>query len=117
MINRKRLKCVSCGTRVVTRTGVGHGTIQKHKFACPGCGVEIGYVLNLDQKAVTLKYDDPSNAEWCDGEEVGDREVLFYPELMVPKDLPSPISPFIATFGNHKNLEEYQKIEAARRNF
>ncbi len=66
MINRKRLKCVSCGATTITRTGVGHGTVQKHKFSCPGCGVEIGYVLHLDQKAITLEYDKPSNAEWCD---------------------------------------------------
>ncbi len=117
MINRKRLKCVSCGTRTITRTGIGHGIVQKHKFACPGCGVEIGYVLNLDQTAVSIDYEAPSNAEWDEGEDPGDNEILFYPELMVPKHLPYGLSPFVATFGNHKDIQEYQKIEAARRHF
>ncbi len=117
MINRKRLKCVSCGTRVITRTGIGHSNIQKHKFACPTCRVEIGFILDLDQEAVTIKYREPTNATWDDGEDEGDRAVLFYPEVMIPKGLASPISPFIATFGNYKDIQQYQQFEGARRQF
>jgi predicted RNA-binding Zn-ribbon protein involved in translation (DUF1610 family) len=100
MINRRRLKCVSCGTRITTRTGIGHANVQKHKFACPGCGVEIGYVLDLDQEAVTFEYREPSNAHWDDSVDEGEHMVLFYPELMVPKDLPDLLSPFLATCWN-----------------
>ena len=64
MINRKTLRCVSCGTSVTTRTGIGHATVQKHKFPCPTCKVEIGFVLNVDQEAVNLEYDEPTNAKW-----------------------------------------------------
>jgi hypothetical protein len=41
--------------------------------------------------------------------------VLFYPEVMIPVDLQHPISPFVATFGNFKDIKEYQKEEAIRR--
>lgn len=114
MINRRHLKCVSCGTRVVTRTGIGHGTIQKHKFPCPSCKVEIGFVLHLDQEAASLKYDEPTNAAWVDGDDESPPTVLFYPELMIPRGLSFPLSPFVATSGNFKDLLEYQGFEAAR---
>lgn len=117
MINRKRLKCVSCGTRVITRTGIGNANIQKHKFACPKCGVEIGFILDVDQEVPKLNYRDPTNAIWDDGEDEGDQTLLFYPEVMIPKNLDSPISPFIATFGNFKDIEQYQQAETTRRHY
>jgi hypothetical protein len=117
MINRRRLRCISCGTRIVTRTGIGHSNIQKHKFACPKCKVEIGYVLDLDQEAVKFEYRDPTNAVWDDGEDENDPAVLFYPEVMIPRNLESPLSPFIATFGNYKDIQDYQKFEATRRHY
>jgi len=81
MINRRNLECITCGTITMTRTGIGHGTIQKHKFPCPGCGIEIGLVLHLDQEKAGLKYDDPTNAKWADEqEEEPTHTVLFYPE-------------------------------------
>jgi len=115
MINRKTLKCVSCGTRVTTRTGIGHATVQKHKFPCPTCKIEIGFLLNVNQETPDLKYEEPSNAKWDDAAGDSANEILFYPEVMIPKDLQPPISPFVATFGNFKNIEEYQKEEAVRR--
>ena len=30
---------------------------------------------------------------------------------MIPKNLDSPISPFIATFGNFKDIEQYRRAE------
>ena len=115
MINRRQLQCVSCGTRIVTRTGVGHGTVQKHKFACPTCRVEIGFVLHLDQQAGGFEYEGPSNARWVELSGESSVSVLFYPELMIPRGLPYPLSPFVATTGNFKNLMEYQREEATRR--
>jgi hypothetical protein len=116
MINRRQLECASCGTVIITRTGIGHGNVQKHKFACLGCGVEIGYTLNLDQETVSFEYEEPTNASWKDSKDETELSVLFYPELMIPKSgLPHGLSPFIATFGNHKDIQEYQKFEATRR--
>src|ERR1700745_1994096 len=115
MINRKTLRCVSCGTRVTTPTGIGHATVQKHTFPCPPCKVEIGFVLNVDQEAPNLQYEEPTNATWDDGAEDGELMVLFYPEVMIPADLKPPMSPFVVTVSNLKNSEEYQNEEAIRR--
>ena len=117
MINRKRLKCISCGTRVITRTGIGHATVQKHKFACPKCEVEIGFILDLGQETPSIAYREPTNAVWEDGEDAGDHEMLFYPEVMIPRGLDSRISPFVATARNFKDIANYQEEEAARRHF
>jgi hypothetical protein len=117
MINRRRLKCISCGTKIITRTGIGHSNIQKHKFACPKCKIEIGFVLDLDQEAVSFEYREPTNAVWVDGEDSGDQSLLFYPEVMIPRNLPSPISPFVATVGNYKDIQQYQQYEATRRHY
>jgi hypothetical protein len=79
--------------------------------------VEIGYVLDLDQEAVTFEYREPSNAHWDDSVDEGEHMVLFYPELMVPKDLPDLLSPFLATCWNIRDIQQYQSVEAARRHF
>jgi DNA-directed RNA polymerase subunit RPC12/RpoP len=98
MINRMRLSCVACGRKVITRTGIGHSTVQKHKFACPTCGIEIGFILDLDQEKAGLSYREPTNAVWAeDPEEEDDHKILFYPELMVPHNLGDLLSPFLAT--------------------
>lgn len=117
MINRRRIRCVSCDSLTITRTGIGHGTKQIHKFPCPECGIEIGFVLNLDQEAVKFDYEEPTNALWDDAAEETEATptVLFYPELMIPKGLQYPVSPFLATFGEFKDLPAYQKEEAIRR--
>jgi len=115
MINRKTLRCLSCGTKVTTRNGFGHAKIQKHRFPCPACRVEIGFVLELYQKAVSFKYEQPTNAEWINTGEDSEQMVLFYPELMIPKDLEAPMSPFVVTVHNLKNIEQYQREEAIRR--
>ncbi|HSU32764.1 MAG TPA: hypothetical protein VLJ11_16165 [Bryobacteraceae bacterium] len=77
--------------------------------------MEIGFVLHLDQEAASLEYDEPTNAAWVDGDNEPTNSVLFYPEMMIPRGLPSLLSPFVATAGNLKDIGEYQAVEAARR--
>lgn len=117
MINRRMIRCVSCDSLTIKRTGIGHGTKQIHKFPCPGCGIEIGFVLNLDQEAVKVDYEEPTNGSWDDAAEETEAipTVLFYPELMIPKGLQYPLSPFLATFGEFKDLGAYQGEEDVRR--
>jgi hypothetical protein len=115
MINSKTLRCVSCGTRVTTRTGIGHAAVQKHKFPCPTCKIEIGFVLNVDQEAINLAYEAPTNANWDDGDEDSEQTILFYPEVMIPAALKPPMSPFVATVWNLKDAAEFQREEAIRR--
>jgi len=71
--------------------------------------------LNLDQEAITLEYEEPTNAHWVEGDTEGIATALFYPEVMIPRGLAYPMSPFIATFGNFKDIKHYQSEEAARR--
>jgi hypothetical protein len=47
MIMTCNLKCMTCQTIVRTRTAVGHGDYQEFAYACPGCGVEIRYGMEL----------------------------------------------------------------------
>jgi hypothetical protein len=117
MINRKTLRCISCGTRITTRTGIGHAVVQKHKFPCPTCKVEIGYILDVGQEEPSLEYREPTNAKWDDGDGESEHMLLFYPEVMIPRNLEGFISPFVVTVGNHKDIVAYQKEEALRRNF
>jgi predicted RNA-binding Zn-ribbon protein involved in translation (DUF1610 family) len=49
MTVRNPVVCISCDSKIITRTQVGHKDMQKHSFPCPTCGVKITYVLDLDQ--------------------------------------------------------------------
>jgi hypothetical protein len=73
--------------------------------------------LDLGQEVPKIEYREPTNAVWDDGEDKGDTTLLFYPEVMIPRNLESPISPFIATSGNYKDIGDYQKFEATRRHY
>lgn len=115
MINRRTLRCVSCGTRITTRTGIGHASIQIHKFPCPNCKIEIGFSLRIDQKAPNFSYEMLTNAAWEDAGGDSETTMLFYPELMIPRDLAPLMSPFVVTVHNLKHIKEYQAEEAIRR--
>lgn len=47
MIMTCNLKCTACKTIVTTRTALGKGDYQEFAYACPGCGIEIRYGMNL----------------------------------------------------------------------
>ena len=118
MINRQSLQCISCKTKIVTRTAIGHGDKQVHAFPCPGCGIGISFTLYLDQGKIPFSYDPkPENAEWIDSEEGATAVLTFDAELLVPKG-ESRLSPFIATASLYEKLEDvgtYQRDEAIRR--
>ncbi len=61
MTVRKPVICVSCDSKIVTRTQIGHKDMQKHSFPCPTCGVVITFIMDLDQKNVGYKFRDPEN--------------------------------------------------------
>ena len=67
MIRRKPLQCNACGTRVVTRTSIGHGESQIHSFPCLPMrrGHHVQGVIGPEN--VGLEYgSNPDNAA-CDG--------------------------------------------------
>jgi hypothetical protein len=119
MINRNLLQCDGCGVRIVTRTAIGHGDRQEHSFPCPECGVDISFVLELDQKNISFRYREPTNAHWVESEDERDvRHILsFDAERMVPRNLPDRITPFLATFWNIIDPEIYQREEGLRTAF
>jgi hypothetical protein len=47
MIMTCNLKCTTCKTVVTTRSALGQGDYQEFAYACPGCGIEIRYGMNL----------------------------------------------------------------------
>jgi DNA-directed RNA polymerase subunit RPC12/RpoP len=115
MINRRALVCISCGTKVITRTAIGHGDKQEHKFSCPKCGVEISYTLFIDQKNVDFSYSEPNNGKWVEDEEEASQVLSFDAESPVPADLPDWISPFTATIFYLKDIKAYSRDEMLRR--
>lgn len=117
MINRNPLVCTACGVKVITRTAIGHGERQEHVFPCPGCGVEISFVLEIDQKKVNFRYRKPKNGRWVRSEKGAAYVLLFDAESMVPHNLPDFISPFIATVGNLIDPRAYMRDESMRRHF
>ena len=47
MIQRRTLKCRTCGHKTTIRTAIGHEDYQEFAFPCGGCGLEIRYGMKL----------------------------------------------------------------------
>lgn len=117
MVDRNTLECEACGTRIVTRTAIGHGNSQIHSFPCPRCRVGITYRVLLDQRNAGLEYDpNPENAKWIDSEKGAKHEVTFCAELLLPRyALTTPhLTPFIAACGFIRDILTFQRQEAVR---
>jgi hypothetical protein len=117
MVNRQPLECQACGTRIVTRTSIGHGDSQVHAFPCPGCGVGITYKVVLDQRNAGIEYDPrPENASWVGSEDGAEHEVTFDAEYLLPRcALTTPfLTPFIAVSGLFQDVAAFQRQEAVR---
>lgn len=112
MINRNWLVCDVCKTKVITRVAIGRGSIQNHKFNCPKCGIEISFILDLDQEKIDFSYRNPTNAQWSDSED-GSVEVFnFDPHTMIPDGLDNRISPFMASTMFYNSMEDMQRALA-----
>lgn len=117
MTIRAVLLCASCESKTVVRTQVGHRDKQEHAFKCPNCGIDISYVLDLDQKNVSWSFREPHNAKWVESEEGAIGVRTFSDELMIPADLQDPWSPFILTFRNFRDIDVYRHDETVRNMF
>ncbi len=114
MVVRNTLRCSSCGSKIITRTQIGHRDRQDHSFLCPKCGISISYTLDLDQKKASWSFRDPKNAKWVKSEKGAITTLAFSDEIPVPENL-EVFSPFIATFHNFGDrFEEYRKDEGLR---
>src|SRR5687767_1940021 len=117
MTIRMPLICVSCDSKIITRTQVGHRDMQKHSFPCPTCGVVTTFILDLDQKNVGYKFrDPPDNAKWAEDEDGAVKVLAFSDEIVVPASMPDFISPFIAISGRYDS-DKYRKDETSRQRF
>jgi hypothetical protein len=117
MVIRQAIQCISCDSKFVTRTQVGHKDQQKHSFPCPQCGIAISYQLELDQKTGKSKFRDPQNAKWVDSEEGARTTLTFSDEILVPVDMGGMFSPHVSTFGNYEDFDGYRKDEGLRQLF
>ena len=89
MIVRKPLKCISCDSKIVTRTQIGHRDRQEHGFPCPECGVPISFVIDLNQKKATFKFKgEPKNGKWVSSDKNAAHVLTFSDEISVPVDIP-----------------------------
>ncbi len=116
MTVRSPIVCVSCGSKIITRTQIGHKDMQKHSFPCPTCGVVNTYILDLDQKKASFKFCDPQNGKWADDEDGAVETLTFSDEIVVPASMPDFISPSIASFGRY-DLDKCREDEGLRQLF
>jgi hypothetical protein len=116
MTVRNPVVCVSCDSKIITRTQIGHKDKQQHSFPCPTCGVVITYVIDLDQEKASVEFRDPENGKWADDEEGAVKTLTFSDEIVVPAGMPDFISPHIATFGRY-DWKAYQQDESLRQLF
>jgi hypothetical protein len=117
MIDRNVAECISCESRIITRTQIGHKDRQEHSFPCPTCGVTISFAIDLDQDKGKLKYRDPKNAKWVNSEEGAVKVLTFSDEIPLPVDMPDLISPHIATWFRYEDHDTYRHDESLRQLF
>jgi hypothetical protein len=117
MVIRSAIQCNSCESKFITRTQVGHKERQEHAFPCPTCGVQLSFILDLDQKNAGFKFRDPKNAKWVKDEDGALDTLTFSDEILVPVELGGMFSPFISNFGKHDDFEKYRKDESLRQIF
>lgn len=117
MVVRNNLECSSCGTKITTRTQLGHREQQRHSFACPKCGVVIEFVVDLDPKNGKWSYQKPTNAKWIESPELTQHVLTFSDEIPVPTDMGGGFSPFLATWFKIENQITYSRDEGLRQQF
>lgn len=116
MTVRKPVVCISCESKIITRTQVGHKDMQKHSFPCPACGVKITFILDLDQEKGSVKFRNPENGKWAYDEDGAVKTLTFSDEIVLPASMPDFISPHIATFGRY-DWEKCREDEGLRQLF
>ena len=100
----------------MTRTALGHAEYQEFAFPCNGCGVEIRYGMDLDQKKADWAYTKLINAEWIKSEKEPDEiDVrVFDTETLIPLDIGTFFSPFIRTAHLPRDAKRYHRDRTCR---
>ncbi len=118
MIDRNVLRCESCDGITLIRTAIGHRSRQTHRFPCPGCDIEIVYVVLLDQDTTEFRYERPRNGHWLTGSaaDATDDEHLavltFDSELLAERE--GVFSPFMSAMGRFYDYQAFERDEELR---
>ena len=87
MTVRNPVICISCDSKIITRTQIGHKDMQKHSFPCPTFGVVITYILALDQDKASFEFRAPENGTWADDEDGAVKTLTSRVETLVREAL------------------------------
>lgn len=117
MVNLKYFQCISCTSVIGCRTQIGHGKEQVYIFPCPNCGVNLGYAIMIDQKNLSLKYDDLDNLEYYTGDGNTPHWLTFSSDFLVEKELANtpPQTPFMSNLTLVADRSEYLLLRKQRR--
>ena len=85
MIVRSAITCDTCGRLHVVRIGMGQETHQSHRFACRGCGEEIGIGLEVDYVNIAHRTVIESNCSFAE-EKPGADIVNLDASFVIPAD-------------------------------
>ena len=102
MIDRKFLKCNTCGTATTIRTAIGHGSYQEFAFPCPRCGVEIRFGMQINREKPEFRYIKIANAKWSEPDSSTELDFSMESTVVLDGENLIPItgehfSPFLAT--------------------
>jgi len=119
MIDRRYLRCTTCGKEIMIRTAIGHGDYQEFAMPCPECDIEIRYGMELDQKNVSFSYVKIINAEWIHPKSEPATVRVFDPETVIPLQLISEeigrfVSPFIYTAHLPQDADKFHEDRVLR---
>jgi hypothetical protein len=114
MTNRNPLECNECGTRIITRTAIGHGDYQEFAFSCPGCGIEIRFGMNLYPREARWEYVKLTNAKWVDSEDGITNEIKLDGESLIPVYDSDVIMPFLKTVFLAKDVNIFTRHQSLR---
>ena len=111
---RRPLKCLECGEKVITRTGIGHGDYQEFAFPCPGCKVEIRFGMNLFPKEGRWEYTKIKNAKWIESERGVSIEIKLDARSLVPVKDTDIVMPFLKAVFLANNVGQFADDQSIR---
>lgn len=120
MVNRTHFKCRSCSVVVACRTQFGHGREQTYLFACPNCGVDLGYTLFIDQAKLGWMYGEFVNLEESNCADTPPHVLNFSSDFLVLKQNidskeSTPWTPQMQNLNLVKDMEGYFSLRNLRR--
>ena len=115
MTDRNYFQCTACGCRVITRTAIGHSSSQSFTFGCPGCGVELYFLMRIEPEVLGWQYLDLGNLMEISHDESIQFRFDLDPETLVRKQIEGrPIMDLTAWMHMHQLVSDRAKYEEVR---